>query len=118
MSLVGARLVIHRHADDREDPMSSTTTPNGNTGLRDQLTAIRDELAQARQLRAARVRDRDAAKEAFARADTPPSKMTSDPNFQAGQRAVHAIEQADARLNELQQAELGVLQLLGEAQRA
>lgn len=82
--------------------------------LRDRLKAIRDDLASARAERATARTERDAAKEAFANASHDDKPVTEWAEFGAAQEAVKKVGGIDDKIADLQVAEAGILQMLGE----
>jgi HK97 family phage major capsid protein len=83
--------------------------------LRVQLRGIRDSIHQARAERAEALSRRDSAREAVARMNTPPSELVRTEEFRAAERAQEQLSACDDRLIDLQNAERGVLALLGES---
>lgn len=86
--------------------------PVANGTIQARLQSIRDELGEAREERATRRRERDAAREAFTQAqhDGP---VSSWPEFAAAQAAVAAEGEAADRVADLEQTEQAVLQMMG-----
>lgn len=91
--------------------MSPVTT--ADTQIRDRLKAVREQIQNARQRRADARKDRDAAKDAFAKAQHD-GKITDWPEFQSAEEATRKLGMIEDELADLELAERGVLQLLGE----
>src|SRR4051794_11468685 len=83
--------------------------------MRNKLKETRERLGDLRQQRTEAMRERDAAKEAFAKADTSEGKITEHPDFVAAEEAVKKVGEIDDQIADLKQAESGILQLIGEA---
>jgi len=94
--------------------MSPTATPNQT--IRDRLKAVRAQIEQVRDQRAALAKDREDAKDAFARADIDLSAAGAHDTaeFKAAEQAVGALGEADDQLADLQVTERGLLGMLGE----
>lgn len=86
----------------------------GDPSLRDRLRAVRDQINAARDEVATARTERDAARDAFAGTDMTAEQITEAPEFQAAENAVRRLGEAQDRLADLQQAERGVLSMLGE----
>jgi len=83
------------------------------TGTLDaRLRAVRDEIGQAREERATRRTERDAARDAFSAADHD-GAVSSWPEFGAAQEAVRALGETEDRLADLQQTEQAILGMMG-----
>jgi HK97 family phage major capsid protein len=85
-----------------------------DTQIRDRLKEVRDQLSDARDRRAAAKKERDACKEAFAGVEITGRKLTDIPEFKSAEEAVRNLGEIDDEINDLKNAESGVLQLLGE----
>lgn len=81
--------------------------------VRDRLKHVREELAKARDERASAIKERDAAKEAFANANHD-GKVTEWPEFGAAEEATRTVGTLDDKINDLKEAEHGILQMLGD----
>jgi HK97 family phage major capsid protein len=79
--------------------------------LGDKLKRIEAELAQQRDARAAAVRERDEAREAFAKSE---SLSQDSPEFQAAQEKVGALGSIDDRIAELKDMQVTTLKMLGK----
>src|SRR5215469_4730386 len=88
--------------------------PTADTQIRDRLKEVRDQISAARDRRAVAKKARDDAKDAFVGVDTSGRKLTDIPEFKAAEEAVRELGVIDDEINDLRQAESGVLQLLGE----
>lgn len=87
--------------------------------VRDQLKAVRDQLAESRRDRVVAKKERDDAKEAFGKADFSADgdvKITESKPFKDAEQAVKALGEVDDRIYELQDAERGMLKMLGDAE--
>src|SRR5215212_7471331 len=91
------------------------TVKNANADLRDRLKAVQEELRTKRSERAEAVKDRDAAKEAFAGVEPNGQKITEMPEFSAAEQAVRVVGTIDDTIADLGVAERGILELMGEA---
>lgn len=90
--------------------MPATATP----GLRDRLKDIQAKIDEARDQRAEALKEKEAAKEAFERADLQATDITRSPEFLAAEKAVGRVGALDDQIADLQAAERGVLAMLGE----
>lgn len=90
--------------------MTPTTADNA---IRDRLKALREQLSDARSRRTAAKKERDEAKESFA-GTTIEGNITASPEFKAAENAVKNLGNIDDEIADLQQAEQGILQLLGD----
>lgn len=91
----------------------ATTSTTGD--LRARLKATRESIAEARQERVTAAQEREQAKQAFLAADVAPEQMTSSQEFKAAEQAVARLGEIEDRIADLQQAERGILSLMGEA---
>jgi HK97 family phage major capsid protein len=82
--------------------------------IRDRLKEVRDQLSSARDRRAQAKKERDAARDAFAGTETTGRKLTEVPEFINAEQAVRELGTIDDEINELRNAESGILGLLGE----
>jgi HK97 family phage major capsid protein len=83
--------------------------------MRDQLASIRESLTTTRDLKVEKVKERDAAKQAFAKTDlTDVEKVTESAEFKAAEQAVAAVGELDDKINDLTVAEAKVMAMLGE----
>jgi HK97 family phage major capsid protein len=106
---------MHRIGTRYRSAMTATLPAPPAHDLRSKLKAIESDLAGLRTDRAELVRERDAAKAAFAAV---PGYDTASPEFQRAERAVHALSAKDDAIEKAQQAQVGVLRLMGQAQDA
>jgi len=84
-------------------------------GLQDRLKEVQEQLREARSRRATKIRERDAAREAFADVSQDGAqKITEMPEFEAAQEAVRAVGSIDDEIADLTVAERGILEMLGE----
>jgi HK97 family phage major capsid protein len=79
--------------------------------LKDKLRRIEAELAEQRDRRAVAVRERDEAREAFAKSD---SLSQDSDEFKAAQEKVAALGSIDDRIAELQEMQVATLRMLGK----
>jgi hypothetical protein len=98
----------------RGEPLMPAAAPAAPT-LRDRLKSLRDDVSAARDERAEAMRARDDAREAYARADVPESRLMETEEFKRAERAVERLNAINDRLEDLQGAERGILAMLGEA---
>jgi HK97 family phage major capsid protein len=78
--------------------------------LKDKLKSVEAQLDEARNERAAKAKERDAAREAFAGID---GADTSSPEFQQARKAVEELGQVEQRISGLSEAQVGILKMLG-----
>src|SRR3954451_15935457 len=95
--------------------MPATLTPSPKRELGDKLKTIDADLARLRTERADLARERDVAKAEFTAV---PGYDTVAGEFKAGERSMLAFAAKDAEIEKSQQAEVGILRLLGQAQDA
>lgn len=90
-------------------------TPSGtvNSEIRDRLKATREQLRDARDRRAGAKKERDDAKEKFSQADHD-GKVTEWAEFKDAEESVRKLGTIDDEIADLQIAEQGILQMLGE----
>ena len=81
------------------------------SALKDKLKRVEDDISAARDERAAKVAERESAKETFAASD---NLSTDSPEFKAAEDAVREVGAIDDRLADLQAAQVGILRMLGE----
>lgn len=83
--------------------------------LRDRLKAVQEDLRAKRAARADAIRERDAARDAFADVSQDGAqKITEMPEFGAAQEAVRKVGSIDDAIADLTVAERGILEMLGE----
>jgi HK97 family phage major capsid protein len=82
--------------------------------LRDRLKAIREQISDARDRRAAAKKERDSATEKFGQAEHD-GPVTEWAEFAAAQEATRALGAIEDELADLQVAESAILEMLGEA---
>lgn len=83
--------------------------------LKDKLDRVENDLAAKRSERAEKMKDRDAAKAAFAGVD---EYDTNSQEFKDATEAVKAVGEIDEALAELSQRQVGLLKMLGQDDRA
>lgn len=88
--------------------------PGPNDQLRDRLKSVRAAIDETRTERALRVKERDAAKEAFASADLADVDVLASTEFKAAEQAVANVGDLDDKLADLQLTERGLLGMLGD----
>jgi len=84
--------------------------------IRDRLKATQEALRAARDERAAKAKERDEAKEAFAGVEPNEQKITEMPEFHAAEQAVASLGQVDDQIADLSVQEQALLKLVGDAQ--
>lgn len=82
--------------------------------LRDRLKAVRAELDEARSERAEKLKEKESAKETFAKAELDPKALNESAEFKAAEEAVRAVGQVDDQIADLKHAEESILAMLGE----
>jgi len=95
-------------------PATLPTSPPHD--LRSKLKAIDRDLAELRTERAELILERDAAKAAFAA--VPGYDTASSSEFQRAEKAALAVAACDDKIEKAQQAQVGVLRLMGQQQDA
>lgn len=80
--------------------------------LKDKLKKVEAEISSARDERAAAVKERDAAKDAFANSS---DMSTSSDEFKAAQEAVAKVGSLEDKIADLQAVQVTTLRLLGES---
>jgi hypothetical protein len=93
----------------------ATATANDSTDLRTRLRDVQAAKTQARSERAACDQALAKARSGLAKLNCTPSEITSKPEFKSAEKAREALQAADATLEKLGEAEVGLLQLLGES---
>ena len=91
--------------------------PTADAQIRDRLKTIREQLADLRSRRTDAKKERDAAKDAFAKADfsaNGDTKITETSEFRAAEEAVRQVGVLDDEIHEHQAAEAAILRLLGD----
>jgi HK97 family phage major capsid protein len=86
--------------------------PVGEASLKDKLKEVEDDLSRLREERAEKVKDRDAAKQAFAGTD---GYDTDSDEFKAAEAAVRAVGEIDDKIAGAQSAQVGILKMLGQS---
>jgi hypothetical protein len=84
------------------------------TTLSDRLKDIKSEVSQKRDQLASLKHDRDKAKARLAEDKRPASQLTASPAFKEAERVGAAIEAVQDEVQQLEAAERGVLQVLGQ----
>lgn len=84
--------------------------------MRNKLKDIRDKLAGARSERTEAMKERDAARDAFAGTDfAADQRITETAEFKAAEEAVKKVGEIDDRIADLKATETAILQMLGDA---
>lgn len=86
--------------------------------LRDRLKAVRASLEETRDARAEKVKERQAAKEAFAGADLKDVDVLQSAEFKAAEKAVEGLGELDDRIADLTATERGIAAMMGEPSSA
>src|SRR5215831_19475253 len=83
--------------------------------LNERLKSITSELQSERSARAEAMKERDAARDAFAKKDQlqENTRIFEDPDFQAAEEAVKQVGLIDDKIASLEEAEKGILRMLG-----
>ena len=83
--------------------------------LNERLKAITHELHTERAARAEAIRERNAARDAFAKKDQlqENTKITEDPDFKLAEQAVRDVGEIEDRIASLEDGERGILRMLG-----
>lgn len=79
--------------------------------LRKKLKQVEDDLAQLRKERADKIKARDTAREAFASTD---GYDTDSDEYKAAHEAVKSVGEVDERISQVQDAQVGILRMLGQ----
>lgn len=88
---------------------------NATAELRDRLKSVQEQIRQKRAERAEAIKERDAAREAFADVSQDGAqKITEMPEFGAAQEAVRKVGSIDDEIADATVAERGLLEMLGE----
>jgi hypothetical protein len=93
--------------------MTATKTPD----LRDRLRDINADISQARTEKAACERLHNESKAKLARLTVPPAELTRTPEYKAAERTRDDLAEIDDRIENLQEAQVGLLEMLGGDQR-
>jgi len=83
--------------------------------LNERLKSITSELQSERAARAEAIKERNAARDAFAKKDQlqENTRIFEDPDFQAAEEAVKTVGEVEDRIHNLEEAEKGILRMLG-----
>lgn len=91
---------------------------DANKQLRQQLSAAKAAITQARDKRAALTQAREAARDKVAQLNVPLAQLTKTPEYAAVKQAQQAVDESTRELDELRAAEIGILEMLGEGTSA
>jgi hypothetical protein len=94
--------------------MSQTATHSGD--LRERLKETQAAVRSARTEQAAIRRTFDRARADVAKLNCPPAEMTATPAWRAAERAKDELSSAEEKLEKSKEAEVGLLQMLGQSQ--
>lgn len=81
--------------------------------VRDQLKRVEAEITEARTERAVRLRARNEVREKVAKLNVSSAQLAKSPEFKEAEQAVRALGEVDTKLEQLQNAQAGLLRMLG-----